>query len=79
MQYIPEIWNDVFVNGDLSERSFIIELLLKALASGTGSVSKNKPDNNEIDPVLATAKAIMAHVDASLKLAKEQERSNSLR
>lgn len=78
MQYIPELWSDA-VYMELAGRESIIELLLEALASGSGPDPKVALSNDEVDPVLATAKAITAHVDEAIKLAEEQDRTVSLR
>lgn len=64
---------------ELAEKESILELLLEALASGLGPDPKVVLDKDDVDPVLATAQAITGHVDATLKLAEERDRTTSLR
>lgn len=64
---------------DMGERESILEVLLEALASGSGPDSNTVSDKDDVDPVLATARAITAHVDNFLKVAEEKNRPTSLR
>lgn len=78
IQYVPELWSDARYI-ELSERDSVIEALLEALTCGSGPDSKMVSDKNDVDPVLATAKAIMSHVNEVIKIAEEKDRTISLR
>lgn len=64
---------------DMGEKESMLEVLLEALASGSGPDPKTVSDKDDVDPVLATARAITAHVDSYLKNAEEKDRQISLR
>lgn len=78
VQYIPELWSDALYM-EMADRESIIEMLLQALASGSGPAAETTLEAEEVDPVLATAKAIIAHVDAVIQFSEEQDRQISLR
>lgn len=64
---------------ELAGRDSIIEALLEALACGSGPNSKIVSDKDDVDPVLATARGIMSHVDEIIKIAVEKDRTINLR
>ncbi|KZS11201.1 protein PTCD3 homolog, mitochondrial isoform X1 [Daphnia magna] len=78
VHYVPELWSDA-VYMDMGERESILEVLLEALASGSGPDSNTVSDKDDVDPVLATARAITAHVDNFLQVAEEKNRPTPLR
>jgi hypothetical protein len=63
----------------LAGRDSVIEALLEALACGSGPDSKMALDVDDVDPVLATARAIMSHVNELIKVAEEKDRTINLR
>ena len=78
VQYVPELWSDA-VYMELAEKEQILELILEALASGSVPDPTMETQKDDVNPVLATAKAITEHVDAAIKLADERDRTISLR
>lgn len=78
VHYIPELWKDA-VYMELTERESVIELVLQGLASGPGPSSQLVVDNEDVDPILTTARAVVTHVDGIINLAEERDRTISLR
>ncbi|EFX86877.1 hypothetical protein DAPPUDRAFT_221711 [Daphnia pulex] len=78
IQYVPELWSDARYF-ELSERDSVLEALLEALTCGSGPDPTIVVDKNDVDPVLATARAIMSHVNQVIKTAEEKDRTISLR
>lgn len=75
--YAPELWTDA-VYMDLSDRETIVELMLETLAS-TGKSTQLKNEEEEVNPIFATTKAIYAHVEQRLKSAQETGRESRLK
>nr|CAH0102877.1 unnamed protein product [Daphnia galeata] len=78
IEYVPELWSDALYM-DLAGRDSIIECLLEALTIGSGPNSKIVADEDDVDPILATARAIMSHVNEVIKVAEEKDRTINLR
>ena len=77
VQYVPELWSDA-VYMELAEKEQILELILEALAGSVPDPTM-ETQKDDVNPVLATAKAITERVDAAIKLADERDRTISLR
>ena len=75
--YVPQLWNDA-VYMELVSRESAMESITAALASGSGPSASSLQENDEVDPILTTARSIWKYVETSVASYDPERRNPGL-
>jgi len=74
-RHVPQFWNDA-VRMELAGKESVLEALTESLDSDTKPATPSAVDG-QVDPVLATARAIWNYVEEQIRRKEEEDRRNS--
>jgi len=75
--YVPQLWNDA-VYMELVSRESAMESITAALASGSGPSAPSLQENDEVDPILTTARSMWKYVETSVASFDPERRNPGL-